>query len=172
MSRFQFIYIFLVVGIIVPRPLCAGTLDDAPFHIVVPNSDWEIMETAAQPADKRVFMAASIISTNTPNNRIASIAIKNILKEASASTLDDLCTGFREGLAGNQITQISETETTFLGYKAKLFIYLKTTSNVTIYNEVTIFIANGYGWNLCSFGPLERKDEIKHIINLYRKKLA
>jgi hypothetical protein len=170
-SRFTFLFI-LVVVLIMPWLLCAGTLDDAPFHIVVPSSDWQIKETSAQPADKRVFIAASIVNTNTPNKRLASIAIKYVLKETSASTLDDLCAGFREGLAGNQTTQISETETTFLGYKAKVFIYLKTISNVTVYNEVTIFIANGYGWSLCSVGPLEKKDEIKKIISIYRNNPA
>jgi hypothetical protein len=54
----------LAAIVIVPR-LFAGTLEDAPFRVVVPSSEWQIEDSTAQPMGKDVFLAATVSNTNT-----------------------------------------------------------------------------------------------------------
>ena len=144
-------------------------LDDAPFHIVVPNSDWQIKETKDQPTGNHAFIAASVVNTNT---RLGSIVIKYVLANTSGSSLNDLCAGIREGLTNQSVNQLSETETTFLGYKARIITFQQIKDNLTLYHEMTVFFANGYFWSIGCIGPSERKDEIKKIISFYQKNSA
>ena len=59
------LFLSVVVAMLIPWLLCAGTLDDAPFRVVVPGSEWQIQDSTAQPMGKNVFLAAAISNTNT-----------------------------------------------------------------------------------------------------------
>lgn len=165
-SRFT-ITLSLVVALLSPRLLCAGTLDDAPFRVVLPGNDWQIEDSTAQPMGKDVFLVATIINTNT---LLKSVVIKAVLKETSDSSLGELCAGMRDTMANPAVKKISEADTTFLGYKARTFTYQVTQGAQTTYNEATVFVVDSKGWTIACVGRPEQKDEIKKIINFYRKK--
>jgi hypothetical protein len=150
-----------------PRLLCAGTLDDAPFRFVAPGPGWRIEDSTAQPMGQDVFLAASISNTNT---LLKSVVIKTVLHKASDSSLDELCAGMRDSFANPAVKKISEAGTTFLGYKARTFAYQVTQGDQITYNEATVIVAGGKGWTIGCVGRLEQKDEIKKIISFYRKK--
>ncbi len=156
----------LAAIVIVPR-LFAGTLDDAPFRVVVPSSEWQIEDSTAQPMGKDVFLAATVSNTNTS---LKSVVIKTVLKNVLDSSLDELCAGIRDSFANPAVRKISEADTTFLGHKAKTFTYQITQGDQTTYNEATVFVAEGKGWTIACVGRPDQKDEIKKIIGFYRKK--
>jgi hypothetical protein len=165
-SRFIFT-LSLIFALFSSRLLYAGTLDDAPFRIVVPNTGWQIQDSTAQPMGKDVFLAATISNTNT---LLKSVVVKAVLAKESDSSLEKLCAGIRDSFANPAVKKISEADVTFLGYKATKFIYQITQGSQTTYNEATVFIANGNGWTIVCTGPSDQKDEIKKIITYYRKK--
>jgi len=152
---------------LIPRLLCAGTLDDAPFRVVVPSSEWKIEDSTAQAMGKDVFLVATISNTNT---LLKSVIIKTVLEKASHSSLDELCAGMRDSFANPALKKISEAETTFLGYKARTFTYQVTQGDQTTYNEATVWVADGKGWTIACVGRPDQKAEIKKIIKFYRKK--
>jgi hypothetical protein len=145
----------------------AGTLDDAPFRVVVDSPAWRIEDSTAQPMGKDVFLVATISNTN---RSLKSVVIKTVLNKQSASALDELCSGVRDSFANPAVKKLSEIDTTFLGHKAKTFGYEITNGGQTTYNEATVFVAEGKGWTIAFVGPAIQKDEIKKIIGLYRKK--
>ena len=153
--------------VVIPRLLCAGTLDDAPFRVVVPSIEWRIEDSVAQPMGKDVFLAATISNTNT---LLKSVIIKTVLKRTSDSALDELCAGIRDSFSNPAVKKISESDTAFLGHKAKTFAYQVTQGDQTTYNEATIFVVGGTGWTIACVGRPEQKDEIKQIFSFYRKK--
>jgi len=156
----------LAAIVIIPR-LFAGTLDDAPFRVVVPGSEWQIEDSTAQPMGKDVFLAATVSNTNSS---LKSVVIKTVLKKVSDSSLDELCAGIRDSFANPAVKKISEADTSFLGHKAKTFTYQITQGDQTTYNEATVFVAEGKGWTIACVGRPDQKDEIKKIIGFYRKK--
>ena len=165
-SRFMFA-IPLVLVLLTPRLLSAGTLDDAPFRVVVPASGWKVEDFIAQAMGKDVFLSATISNTNT---LLKSVIIKTVLKKASDSSLDELCSGMRDSFANPAVKKISEADTTFLGYKVRTFTYQVTQGDQTNYNEATVFVAYGKGWTIACVGRPDQKDEIKKIIGFFRKK--
>jgi hypothetical protein len=152
---------------LIPSLLCAGTLDDAPFRVVVPDGGWQIDDSTAQPAGKDVFLAATISNTNT---LLKSIVIETVLKKPSDSSLDELCAGMRDSFSNPAVKKISEADTKFLGHKAKVFTYQVTQGGQTTYNEATVFVANGKGWSIACIGRPGQKAEIKKILGFYQKK--
>jgi hypothetical protein len=170
MTLARFTFIFSVVAILlIPRLVFAGTLDDAPFRVVVPDSEWQIADSTAQSMGKDVFLAATISNTNT---RLKSVVIKTALKKTTDSSLDELCAGIRDSFANPAVKKISEGDTTFLGYKAKIFTYQVTQGGQATYNEATVFVAGGRGWTIACVGRPDQKDEIKKIIGFYQKREA
>jgi len=155
-----------IVAMLIPGPLRAGTLDDAPFHIVVPDGGWQVADTAEHAVGKDVSVAATVSNTNG----LRSVVIKAVLQNASDSSLDDLCAGIRDSFANPAVYKISEGDTKFLGYKAKTFAYQISQGDTATYNEATIFIADGKGWTITSLGPAEKKEEVKKIIKFFKKK--
>jgi hypothetical protein len=166
MKTSRFIFTFICVALFIPYLVAAGTLDDAPFHVVVPSADWTISDSIAQPMGKDVFLVATISNTNT---LLKSVVIKTVLARQTDSSLDELCAGIRDTFSNPAVKEISEADSTFLGYHAKTFTYLITQGNLTTYNEATVFVADGKGWTIACVGRPEQKSEVKKIISFYRK---
>jgi len=169
MKTSRFIFAFLSAVLFVPRFVYAGTLDDAPFRVVVPSPDWQIDDSTAQPMGKDVFLAATISNTNT---LLKSVVIKTILAQPTASSLDELCAGIRDAFSNPIVKEISESDVIFLGYHAKAFTYLITQGGQTIYNQAIIFVADGKGWTIAFVGRPEQKEAIKKIIGFYHRRAA
>src|SRR5258708_3211315 len=132
---FIFIPLF-AFALLTPRLTLAGTLDDAPFRIVVPGSEWRISHPIIKLMGGDVSVAAVIINTN---KILKTIVIKAVLKEQLPSSLDDLCAGMGEAMGelhtNLAVKTISEVDTNFLGFKAKAFTYQITKGERTIHNE-------------------------------------
>ncbi len=165
-SRLKFT-LSLGVTLLAPWLLSAGTLDDAPFRIVVPSPDWLVEDSTAQPMGKDVFLVATVSNTNT---LMKSVVIKAVLAGKSDSSLDELCSGIRNSFKNPAVKKISEADTTFLGYKARTFAYQITQGTQTTYNQATTFVAAGRGWTIACVGRAEQKDEIRKIISYYHSK--
>jgi len=157
----------LAVALLIPQLVFAGTLDDAPFRIIIPSTGWQIDDSTAQPMGSDVFLVATISNTNT---LLKSVVIKNVLAKVSNSSLDELCVGINDTFANPAVKKISEANTIFLGYKARRFSYEVTQGGQTTYNVAIIFVADGKGWTIACVGRPEQKDEIPKIIGFYQKK--
>jgi len=162
-----FLSLPVALVLVFPRASAAGTLDDAPFRIVVPSSEWRIDDSTPQPLGKDVFLAATISNTNA---LLKSVVTKTTLKNTSASSLDELCAGIRDSFANPAVKKVSEADTTFLGRRAKTFVYQITQGEQPTYNETTVFVADGKGWTIACVGRPDQKNEIKKIIGYYQKK--
>ena len=113
-----------------------------------------------------VFLVATISHTNSG---LKSVIIRAVLKKPAKSALDELAAGIRDSLA-RQGVKASEADSTFLGYKARIFKYQIPQGGSSSYNEATLFVADGRGWTIACVGPADKKDEVKKIIGFYRKK--
>jgi hypothetical protein len=169
MKTSRLIFAFITAAAFFARLVCAGTLDDAPFRVVVPSADWQIEDSTAQPLGKDVFLAATISNTNT---HLKSVVIKTLLAKQTDSSLDELCAGIRDTFSNPAVKEISETNMLFLGYHAKAFTYLITQGSQPIYNHAIVFVADGKGWTIAFVGRPEQKDDIKKIIVFYRSRAA
>jgi len=143
----------------------AGTLDDAPFRVVLPNNSWVLNDSTTQDMGKNVFLVASITSTNTQSK---SVIIKAEIENPSASSLDEFSAGIRGQLSNPIVKKLSEEQTVFLGFKAIHFTYLV---NGTSYNEAVVFVAGKTGWTIAGTGLLDQKNEIKKLFSFYKNKL-
>ena len=144
----------------------AGTLDDAPFKISLPNNDWKLADSIAQEMGHNVFLVASITKTNSP---LKSVIIKTTLEGSPTSALDGLSAGIRDSFANPAVKKLSDEETTFLGYRARRFTYEVTQNNQTTYNEAIVFVAGNTGWTIAGVGFAGQKDEVKTIFTFYLK---
>ena len=142
----------------------AGTLDSAPFRIVLPGASWTLNDSTAQNMGKGVKLVASITSTNTQSK---SIIIKTDIEGSPASPLEEICAGIRDQFSNPIVKKLSDEETTFLGYKARRFTY---EVNGTSYNEAIVFVAGNTGWTIACVGLLDQKTEIKNLLTFYQKK--
>lgn len=168
MQRLLLASLFAAIAAIVIRPpVFAGTLDDAPFHIVVPSSEWQNDDSTAQAVGKDVFIVATISNTNT---LVKSVIIKSVLKNVSGSALEEFIAGIRDSFSNPAVKEISEKNTSFVGYNAIRFSYEVTQGDQTTYNETIVFIAKNTGWTIVCVGRPDQKDEIKKISSFYRKK--
>ena len=111
----------------------------------------------------------SCATINNTNTLLKSVVIKTVLARQTDSSLDELCAGIRDTFSNPAVKEISETDSTFLGYHAKTFTYLITKGSQTTYNEATMFVADGTGWTIACVGRPEQRGEIKKIISFYRK---
>jgi hypothetical protein len=165
-SQFAF-SLSLALALVSSQLSRAGTLDDAPFKIIVPSTEWQINDSTAQPMGNDVSIVATISNTNT---LLKSLVIKTVLTKASASPLDDLCAGINDTFSNPAVTKLSEAKTTFLGYPARTFAYQVTQGGQTTYNVAIIFVADGKGWTIAFVGRPDQKDEIKTAVKFYQKK--
>ena len=53
------------VSLLVSRVLCAGTLDDAPFRVVVPDNTWQLDDSTSHSMGKDVFLVATLTNKNS-----------------------------------------------------------------------------------------------------------
>jgi hypothetical protein len=144
----------------------AGTLENAPFKISLPNNDWKLADSIAQEMGHNVFLVASITKTNSP---LKSVIIKTTLEGSPTSALDGLSAGIRDSFANPAVKKLSDEETTFLGYRARRFTYEVTRNNQTTYNEAVVFVAGNAGWTIAGVGLADQKDEVKKIFTFYLK---
>ncbi len=166
MTPLSFRLVVAVVVTVASVHTFAGTLDDAPFRVVVPNGDWKVDDSASQDFGKNVFLVATISKTNT---LLKSAVVKGLIKKITKLSLEEYASGIRDSMANPAVKKISEVETTFLGYKAKKFIY-ELKGDQTTYNEAIVFISEKAGWTILGTGPAEQKGEIKQIFDFYQKK--
>lgn len=165
-SQFPFI-LFLAVALAAPQRLCAGTLDDAPFRIIVPGTEWQINDSAAQPMGENVSLIATISNTNT---LLKSVVLKTVLAKASAASLDELCAGINDSFSNPAVTKLSEANTTFLGYQTRTFAYQVTQGGKVSYNVAILFVADGKGWTIAFVGRPDQKEDVRKAIKFYQKK--
>lgn len=147
-----------------PSLLPTGTLDDAPFYVVVPNYEWKIEDSKLRPMGNNVFLAAIVSNTNT---LLKSVILKGVLKEASDSALDQMCAGINDSFANKGVKKISETGKMFLGRKAREFAYEVTQGGRTTYNEAIVFVDGKIDWTIFCSGSADHKEEIHKIFTFY-----
>lgn len=163
----RWILTFLSAALFIPRLLCAGTLDDAPFRVELPDAGWQIDDSKAMPLGEGVFLAATI--SNNTNTQLKGVIIKAFLTTQDAS-LNGICAGIRQSFLDQGFKITSDADTTFLGYHARTFTYFATRGGQTFYNQATTFIADGKNWTIDCVGPSEQKDEVQKIAGFYIKK--
>jgi hypothetical protein len=141
----------------------AGTLDNAPFKIVLPSGSWKLNDSTAQDIGKNVFLVASITSTNTQSK---SVIVKTILDKPTASSLDELSDGIRDSFSNPIVKKLSDEPAMFLGFKARRFTY---EVNGTSYNEAIVFVAGNTGWTIMGSGLLDQKIQVENLFTFYQK---
>ena len=161
------IILSLLVAFIMPQELLAGTLNDAPFRIIIPTTGWRLDDSKAQSIGGGAFLVATVSNTNT---LLKSIVAKRVFKKVSESTLNEMCAGINDTFATPGVKKISEANTIFLGYKARKFAFEVTQAGQTTYNESIIFIADDHIWIVGCVGQPDQKDEFIKIISFYQKK--
>lgn len=166
----SFKLLVVIIAMAMPCLLVAGTLDDAPFRVVVPNSDWKLDDSTAQPMGKDVFLVATAINAKIG---LKSVVIKAAnLKESPDSALEGLCAGMRDTMSNPAVKKISEAETVFLGHNARKFAYEITQGDRTTYNEAIVFVAGKTGWTVACVGRADQKEEIKRAFAFYRLRVT
>lgn len=145
----------------------AGTLEDAPFKVSLPNDGWKLADSAAQDMGHAVSLVATVTKTNSP---LKSIIVKTIIDGPLASALDELSAGMRDSLANPIVKKLSDEETTFLGYKARRFTYEVTQNNQTTYSETILFVVGKTGWSIVSVGLATQKIEVRGVFAFYQKR--
>jgi hypothetical protein len=153
----------VLLSILAATLAIAGTLDNAPFRIVLPNNSWKLNDSAAQDMGKNVFLVASITSTNTQSK---SVIVKTVLDKVAASSLDELSTGMRDSFSNPIVKKLSDEPTTFLGFKARRFTY---EVNGTSYNEAVVFVNGNTGWTIMCSGLLGQKVEVENLFTFLAK---
>ena len=158
----------LIIAANMCLPLLAGTLDNAPFQIAPPDTDWKLDDSKSQQLGKDVFLAASLVNEK---KELKSVVITGPIKP-SAKALDQICVGIRDSFTNPAVKKLSDVETTFLGFKAQALAYEVTQAGQTTYNEARVFIVGDVSWVLSFSGPLAQKEAIKQMIAFYRPKRA
>ena len=144
----------------------AGTLENAPFHLVLPNDGWKLDDSVAQQKGDGVYLMATMINTNTG---LISCVAKAEIKKTETNAFDELCDGLRDSFSENHVKVLSDKETIFLGYKARHFAYEINLNKKTIYNEVVVFVTGNAGWTIGCMGQLNQKTEVKQMFTFYQK---
>jgi hypothetical protein len=166
LKRLTFIFSVLAVFLTV-RPATGETLDNAPFRVVLPDREWQIDISTAQPMGKNTSIAATISNANT---QLKSLVLKAVFRKNTDSILDELCSGMRDSFSNPAVKMISERDTTFLEKKAKIFVYHVTLDGKTTYNEATVFVADNVGWTIACIGRPDQRQEVRAIIGFFQKK--
>jgi len=144
----------------------AGTLDDAPFRVVLPDPAWRLEDSAAQPMGSGVAIVAAVTNSNA---LITSLVIKTDTPDHSGSALDQICAGITDSFANPSVKVLSQEDTTFLGFKARKFAYLITQGTKVAYNEAMVFLSDTAGWTIACTGPLDKKSQIQQAFTMYHK---
>jgi hypothetical protein len=158
--------LLIVITVLAHGHLMAGTLENAPFRIVLPNDHWQLDDSAAQPMGAGMSLVATIVNTNA---QLKSVVIRTPLGSISASSLDELCTGVRDSFKNPAVKLVSDEATTFLNLPARKFIYYVKQGDQSVYNSTILFVANNAGWTIACVGSPEQEDEVTQIISFYQK---
>lgn len=161
----------LVAAIIVfTITVIAGTLDNAPFRIVLPNKDWKLSDSVAQPKGDDVYLMATVINTNTG---LISWIAKADIKKTATNAFDEFCGGMRDSFSKNHVKVLSDEETLFLGYKARRFsCQPKQANNQITYNETIVFVVDNTGWTIGSVGWPHQSNEVRQSFEMFQKNEA
>ena len=143
----------------------AGTLDHAPFKIVLP-AGWKLADTTAQNMGHDVYLLAAMTKTNSS---LKSLVVKTIVNGSSPTAMNDLANGMRDSLANPIVTHLSDQTTVFLGFKARLFTYELTANHQSTYNEVVVFAVGNDGWTIAGAGQAGQQAEVQKIFTYYHK---
>jgi hypothetical protein len=140
----------------------AGTLDNAPFRVVLPDGNWKLDDSAAREMGKDVYLVASITGTNL---QLKSVVIRAD-NDGKDSDLDETCAGMRDQLSTPAVKTLTDEATTFLGCKARHFVY---EINGTVYNEAVVFQVGKAAWTIACVGPLAQKTAVVNMLTFYQK---
>jgi hypothetical protein len=163
MKKILFNLLVIFISVMGALVAVAGTLDNAPFQVVLPNDNWKLNDSTAQEMGKDVYLVASITNTNTQSK---SVAIRSDEKSATSSTLDELCAGMRDSFSNPIVKKLSDEPITFLGFEARHFTY---EVNGTSYNEAIVFVSGNTGWTIMCSALLDKKIEVKNLFAFYQK---
>src|SRR5687767_7884361 len=75
-------------------PSLAGTLDNAPFRIALPDADWKLDDSEPQQVGKDVFIAASFVNEK---KELKSVVFTGQVKPFPK--LDQICEGIRDSFS-------------------------------------------------------------------------
>ena len=164
MSGTKIVVLSLLAAIWGAMAAVAGTLDDAPFQVILPGDGWKLDDSTAQEMEKNVSIVASVTGTNTQSK---SVVIKTDMRDVRKPSFDEFSAGIRDQLANPVIKKLSEEDISFLGFKAKRFTFEVTGAS---YNESIVFVAGTIGWTIMNTGPLDKKLEIKKLTAFYQQK--
>jgi hypothetical protein len=155
-----------VVAILTGFSAVAGTLDSAPFKIVLP-AGWKLADTTAQKMGDDVYLLAAMGKTNST---LKSLVVKTVVDGSSPKALDDLANGMRTTLINPMVSHLSDQAVTFLGYKARRFAYELTANNQSTYNEVLVFAVGNDGWTIAAAGQAGQQKEVEQIFTYYQRR--
>jgi hypothetical protein len=145
----------------------AGSLDDAPFTVNVPGPDWRTQDSAPQPMGQGITLAATVTNAKA---LLSSIILSIPITDHSDAALAQVCQGITDSFANPAVKVLGQQDTTFLGYKAKIYSYTITQDTKVAYNEAVVFISEKSGWAIACTGPMDQKEEIQKIFAFYKKK--
>lgn len=157
----------VIIAIMTGCSVMAGTLDDAPFKLSSPGESWNLSDSKAQDLGRGVSLVAMLTKTNST---MKSVVVKAVSDGSFVMSLDQLVAGMHDSLADPRIKNVTDTDTTFLGYKSRRFTYEMTQNDQTMYNEVVVFAIGNTGWTIANMGPISQKAEIKKIFDSYQKR--
>jgi hypothetical protein len=143
-----------------------GGLEEAPFRMIPESAGWQI-EYSNKAMGEDVFLVAT--ASNTEKG-VKSVVVKAIVKKPSGVALEELCKGMRDSFANPTVKKTADEEVTFLGFKARKFVYVITQGGRSTYNEAVVFVSEGKGWTIASSGPQEQEAEVKRAQGLYTAK--
>ena len=167
--------LILIATIITPFTLLAGTLDNAPFIITLPSADWKLSDSTSQKINQDILLVATFVNNRSDlESHVCTTRCQPVpFNPFLPSTLDKLCADVnRDMLVKSAYKKISETDTTFVGIKAKALAYEWTQDGGAYYEQGVVFIVGNTGWIITFSGPAAQKEALKQMITFYRPKKA
>ncbi len=163
----KFIASMALMMVLAGLSVFASTLDDAPFKLSSPGDGWNLSDSKAQDLGRGVSLVAMLTKTNST---MKSVVVKAVSDGSFVMSLDQLVAGMHDSFGDPRVKNVTDVETTFLGFKAHRFTYDMTQDAQTIYNEVVVFAVGNTGWTIATMGPVAQKAEIKKIFDCYQKR--
>lgn len=149
-----------------PAVAGAGTLSDAPFHVVLPGADWKLDDSKTRPMGKAVSLVATI---NNQREHIRSFVLRETLQPPADKALDELSAGIRDSFTKRNVKKISESDAAFLGFPAKTFTYEVIREGQTNFNATTVFVAGESGWTIACVGRAGQSNEVQEALSFYQR---
>lgn len=146
-----------------------GTLDDAPFRVVVPGANWKLDESVMRSKGDGVYLVG--VLTNSQTGVWLRVA-KTEFAESTAKALNDVCTGVRDSfLSSPSVKPLADEEAVFLGYKARRFSFQNAhVSRPPTYEEAIIFAVGKTAWTVNAIGLLNQTNQVRQSFTLFQKR--